>query len=451
MAQDAANAFPLLLSRGDSALQLYPAYAAAIANESASANDDSAGDQNYESTANDDSARDQSDWDLDLQALQLWWQDNMTAYQQPADRLANLPMGIMSVIAEYLPRCNLVTLSLTCRRLRRLIYGQLERNISDVLTRHEYLEFLHEISHNNADEWVCKECYAIHEVNLYDTPESPHQVNCPIALYGDARTGPNGEVQTIEPWLGTTGVHLMEYHLGYHHVQHILKYHRLSSLTESQKGHLRRLMAPHERFNAFREAGHSDDTSKHEVHLRVFQQDILALSLRSRRLNSRHMTVDDMNGVYICPHLQVTFGFPGCQLEGPIHWPRLPYPARTENERSPLVLSLGAALALPGMSLAGSCSSCPIDYTVECEDSQSAEIRAWYRLGGECVGGEDRYWRALSVDMRGNAPDHSQFSAPTDPGTVRLLYTSYNLYMWQRLIEDSAASYKARFGSYPLP
>ncbi|KAJ3483594.1 hypothetical protein NLG97_g7270 [Lecanicillium saksenae] len=325
----------------------------------------------------------------------------------PADLILSLPPEIIEEIAECLPRSNLVALSMTCRAFRYLIWGpsQPERNIADALTYEDYLEYLYTISRGTAGQWVCTSCDAIHETNLTDTPTNAEAVNCPSAKQAITRTGKNGQTWSVQPWLGTTGLCLGKYHLGHRHVQTVLKYNRLGNLTPEQKRHFHALMSTYRQSGVY---GNSADTSKHEVQLEIVAEQLLVLSTWSVTKEYGQFYLRDMDGLYICPHLQIFQEFAVKPLR-----------VRCPTRISPLRDTMVAAMANEGLTQAGSCESCPIDYTVLFKSEKHCEIRAWFNCGGELVCSQDDNWRALSVDLRG---DQLLYSVQHTPGIVRLLF-----------------------------
>lgn len=325
------------------------------------------------------------------------------------DLFSTLPLELMEEIAsvECLSRPQLVALSMTCRSFRFSMWGTAERNISDALSHDDYLVFLSLLVGGEADKWLCIECNAIHAVRTTDTPVNPNGSSCPRATDWVAVPGAGGEPDKMaEPWLTTTGLHLFEYHLAWPHVQAALKYNRLRNLTRAQKSHFSKLMAPHRKNAHF---GGLDD-GKHEVYPKIVNERFLLLSTYSYTHGIPPLRLDHMNCIYVCPHLH-TYGKYG--------WETLR--VRLSRDGETLPTALRHALATRGIGYTGYCTECPIDFEVAVQ-KDTCTIRTWYDVGCESAVAIEGNWKTLSVDIRDGAPAFDQFSISHFPGSIRKAY-----------------------------
>lgn len=275
------------------------------------------------------------------------------------DMITSLPLELVEEITAHLPRACILALSLTCRQMRLVAYGppEIERNISDVFSLDEFLDYLSMTVSSKPDNWTCRECRAIHVLDTSDTPSTPSGRNCPKVHGWATQPAAEGEEpRLIQPWLTTTGVHLRGYHLGHRHVQAILKYNRLGpeNLSRDQKSHLQKLMAPYRGVPAFGVL--HENNSSHTVHLKVVNGKLngkllgklLGKSVWSNGWKYATVHASDLASLYVCPHMH-TFD---------------PYNIGKSRvvlamEDSALIGAVEAACVVQGVGHAGCCPAAP--------------------------------------------------------------------------------------------
>ncbi|KAK7229949.1 hypothetical protein V2G26_002119 [Clonostachys chloroleuca] len=269
--------------------------------------------------------------------------------------LLQLPVELLFMVLDILRPHEKSILGQTCRSLSEITCGKSLATYD--LPDDEAFDYLRCISHNNPGKWVCAYCAQLHTVTDADLREE----------WWDCFAYKYGKHESFVPLWDSKFCSD-----GYRHVQLSLKYDRLSPNSGECRERLRRLLTPYndtptfpERKNAMR--GHLHAAPK------VAEGRFILKSTWTFDTGDTILSPTIMgNNVPICIH----HGFgKSCHV-----------PKTLKN-------AIGMAFEYQGITVHGSCGSCPTDFTVKFRNASVAEVSAWKDFGGEGSPLSDT-WRA---------------------------------------------------------
>ncbi|KAI1820683.1 hypothetical protein F4861DRAFT_49086 [Xylaria intraflava] len=207
-----------------------------------------------------------------------------------------LPVELVWLVAEFLTPAEIALFSLTCRPIRAVLG---EGSSAAHLSRDDYLAYLVGLARDLPKQWVCGVCTALHPTLKFDTPSAFNlrRASCPKHHAGYNR--PNmclGRFQIC---------------LEHHHVQLALKYTRLQQ--REYNSYLQALLKPyHTRYYKSSSRTISPHKTFYSAYPRVVTDNhgnlrFLLLSTWQYLRGSRDISLNNLGGRIICPHLDFNF------------------------------------------------------------------------------------------------------------------------------------------------
>jgi hypothetical protein len=264
--------------------------------------------------------------------------------------LLQLPVELLLMVLDILRPHEKSILGQTCRSLSDITCGK------SVATYHlpddEAFDYLRCISHNNPGKWVCAYCAQLHTV----TEAYLREEWWDFFAYKKCMPEQGMQESLVPLWDSNLCSD------GYRHVQLSLKYDRLSPNSAECRERLMRLLTPYDGTPTFPERKNAIRGHLHAAP-RVVQGRFILKSTWTFDTGDSILSPTIMGtNVPICNH----HGF-----------------GRSCHAPKTLKNAIDMAFEDQGITVHGSCGSCPTDYTVKFRSASVAEVSAWKDFGGE--------------------------------------------------------------------
>ncbi|KAL7908254.1 hypothetical protein GGI35DRAFT_453726 [Trichoderma velutinum] len=332
--------------------------------------------------------------------------------------ILNLPIEIILLVVERLPKYQQIIISQTCYPLRLIILENNKlQNLSPInLDKDQRQEYLFALARGRLNLWACHKCVKLHRINQHDTPMNPQptircQTSWDCYIY---RVNYEHHHRHIP------------YKLFHRHIQLALKYTRLESmgnvLKKTYKDHLNCLLQPvlgvirpHEYGMTNKIKGTLSVSPKittdgefliHSRH--TFFKDVESVSIKSvgwLRICLHQFFIPEahLHKLHIEPCQLVNRQF--CSY----WWNDL-----LTNPKSALGLVVASAF-LRETEVCGSCPFCETDFSVQASPEITI-VRVWQRFGSETSFSSNNSWQG-QIQL---PPENIVISYP--PGSIRLQY-----------------------------
>ncbi|KAM4056234.1 endonuclease-reverse transcriptase domain-containing protein [Hirsutella rhossiliensis] len=324
--------------------------------------------------------------------------------------LLQMPVEIILLISDELPKHGQVVLSQTCLDLRAILDHHLHLSGAR-LSPEQQLEYLACLARDEPNWWVCERCISLHYVTCLD---------------------------------------MVRLTLNHHHVQLALKYSRMGGGDVKLRVYLARLLAPEFRHtrSSSRQPSHSLD-GKFWTYPKIAGGRYLVLSVRQYDQICLDVPVSrkSLARIRACEHLHNSFELDYAWNEGPL--PAL-------HPFHGLMNALDEAFASQGETeIRGSCSFCTTDFSVTAS-SERVTLRVWQDLGGE-GSPNNPAWRVHSVrggTSRFDVPVHLSFDTvphcePSHWSHIRVSATGGDAVLALIRLSNAAATEGAQRESTP--
>ncbi|EEU37097.1 uncharacterized protein NECHADRAFT_86680 [Fusarium vanettenii 77-13-4] len=287
-----------------------------------------------------------------------------------------LPIEILACVIDHLSEIDRHVLSVTCRAFWNAIRLALRQGPTYSLSQYEYLCYLTRISRNNPDLWVCEACNKLHPAG---DPMSEIWNICPSndgcgSLAGDMK---------------------LNFLLQHRNVQRALKLSRLGNLDERQRETLNQLTRPHRASIQKHSTIMGTIRCEYTSYPKIVQGRFLLLSVWAYDERNEPISRQNMESLSICRH------------------------QRLNGYRSALDAALETALRRPRTPVDGSCTECPVDFSVNFSPKRTT-VHAWHDFGPEGTP-LDPAW---IVHFFGRLYRHHDPTVGHAEGSVREMYES---------------------------
>ncbi|KAM4066366.1 hypothetical protein HRG_000475 [Hirsutella rhossiliensis] len=299
--------------------------------------------------------------------------------------LLQLPVELILLISDHLPRPNQMVFSQTCSPLRNILHYRLSLNLHCQdpfmgLSRGALLEYLICMGRQNPNVWLCETCRRLHKVT-----------ECEIGR------GRRACMSWARRAISCPGMLIY-----YHHVQLALKYNRIGGNDPKCRGRLQSLLAPHHH-----DAWYLDQpdrlSNRFSSVCKIVEGNFILMSVWECEQRDADIPVSrrSIGALSICSHQFFSYAMDSETVRA------------TRRYNDALASAIVEALRNPdGGEVTGACHQCATDFAVE-GSPQRMKLRTWRNLGPE--------GSPLNPEWKSQV-NYMTLRRNNQPGAVRAMY-----------------------------